>query len=166
MPTSKKNNTEPIPKRRYCYESHFSIRCKRSGQEGRTEGSFRRLCPQFSDPQGLAVAATTDNLNAFRLKEKAKAAQLERDKAAARENAQRLADVIVRISAKAGTGGRLFGSVTSREISEALEAQHGIIIEKNKIVLPENIKTYGAFDVKCKFGYEISGVIHVLVCEA
>ena len=73
--------------------------------------------------------------------------------------------MIVRISAKAGTGGRLFGSVTNREISEALEAQHGIVIEKNKIVLPEPIKTFGSFPVKCKLGFEISGTVNVLVTE-
>jgi large subunit ribosomal protein L9 len=71
----------------------------------------------------------------------------------------------VKVVAKAGANGRLFGAVTNKEISDALAKQHGMNIEKNKIVLSEPIKSYGAFDVKCKFGYEISGVIHVLVCE-
>jgi len=143
----------------------FQSDVKGQGKKGELKEVSEGYARNFLIPKGLAVAATTDNLNAFRLKEKAKAAQLERDKAAARENAARLADVIVRISAKAGTGGRLFGSVTSREISEALEAQHGIIIEKNKIVLPEPLKTFGSFPVKCKLGFEISGTINVLVTE-
>ena len=143
----------------------FQADVKGQGKKGELKEVSEGYARNFLIPKGLAVAATTDNLNAFRLKEKAKAAQLERDKAAAKENAQRLADVIVRISAKAGTGGRLFGSVTNREISEALEAQHGIVIEKNKIVLPEPIKTFGSFPVKCKLGFEISGTVNVLVTE-
>ena len=143
----------------------FQADVKGQGKKGELKEVSEGYARNFLIPKGLAVAATTDNLNAFRLKEKAKAAQLERDKAAARENAARLADVMVRISAKAGTGGRLFGSVTSREISEALEAQHGIVIEKNKIVLPEPLKTFGSFSVKCKLGFEISGTINVMVTE-
>ena len=73
--------------------------------------------------------------------------------------------MVVKVAAKAGNGGKLFGAVTSQEISDALKAQHGIEIEKQKIVQAEPIKTYGSFDVKCKFGYEINGTIHVLVVE-
>lgn len=67
---------------------------------------------------------------------------------------------------KAGDKGKLFGSVTSQEISDALRQQHEIEIEKNKIVQPEPIKTFGSFQVKAKLGYEISGTINVLVIEA
>ena len=116
-------------------------------------------------PKGLAVAATQDNLNAMKLRDAAKKRQMELEKAAAQENAKRLEGVIVKVQAKAGDNGRLFGSVTSKEISEALAEQHGIEIEKNKIVQAEPIKSFGSYDVKCKFGYEISGVIHVLVIE-
>ena len=116
-------------------------------------------------PKGLAVAATQDNLNAMKLRDAAKKKQIEKEKALAQENAAKLENVIVKIPAKAGDNGRLFGSVTSREISEALKAQFDIEIEKNKIVQSEPIKNYGSYEVKCKFGYEISGVIHVLVVE-
>lgn len=116
-------------------------------------------------PRKLAVEATTDNLNAFKLKEKAKAAQLEKDKATAREISKKLESVVLKIPAKAGASGRLFGSITSKEISDALSAQHGINIEKNKIVQTEPIKTFGAFEIKCKLGFEISGILHVLVTE-
>ncbi len=116
-------------------------------------------------PRGLAMAATTDNLNALKLKEKAKAAQLAKDKARAEEYAEKLGGCLVRISARAGEGGRLFGSVTSKEIAEALEKQHGVVIEKNKIVQSEPIKAYGSYEVKCKLGFEIAGTIHLLVTE-
>ena len=109
------------------------------------------------------MIATADNLNAMKLKEKAKAAQAAKERAEAQENAKKLEQVEVKVFAKAGSNGRLFGSVTSKEIAEALEAQHGIVIEKNKIVQPEPIKTFGKYDIKCKFGYEISGILHVVV---
>ena len=116
-------------------------------------------------PRKLAVEATADNLNAYKLKEKARAAALAAEKAKAEENAKLLESVVVKISARAGAGGKLFGAVTSKEISDALLAQHGIEIDSKKIVQAEPIKGYGSFEVKCKFGYEISGVIHVLVVE-
>lgn len=116
-------------------------------------------------PRKLAVEANADNMNALRLKEKARAAQTAAEKAKALENAKQLESIVVKISAKAGSNGKLFGSITSREISEALARQHGIEIEKQKIVQAEPIKNFGSYEVKCKFGYEISGTIHVMVTE-
>ena len=103
-------------------------------------------------PRKLASEATPDMLNAFKLKEKAKKAQMAREKAQAEENAKRLEGVVVKISARAGQGGRLFGAITSQEISDALREQHGIEIEKNKIVQSEPIKSFGNFEVKAKLG--------------
>ena len=116
-------------------------------------------------PRKLASEATPDMLNAFKLKEKAKKAQMAREKAQAEENAKRLEGVVVKINARAGQGGRLFGAITSQEISDALREQHGIEIEKNKIVQSEPIKSFGNFEVKAKLGYEVSGKINVLVVE-
>ena len=116
-------------------------------------------------PRKLAVEATADNMNALRLKEKAKAAAIAAEKAKALENAKQLESVVVKIAAKAGSAGKLFGAVTSQEISDALREQYGIEIEKQKIVQTEPIKSYGSYEVKCKFGYEINGVIHLLVVE-
>ncbi len=116
-------------------------------------------------PRKLASEATPDMLNAFKLKEKAKKAQMAREKAQAEENAKSLEGVVVKISARAGQGGRLFGAITSQEISDALREQHGIEIEKNKIVQSEPIKSFGNFEVKAKLGYEVSGKINVLVVE-
>ena len=116
-------------------------------------------------PRGLAVEATADNLNAMRLKDKARQAQIERERAQALEYAEKLGAVVVHLKAKAGAGGKLFGSVTSKEISEALAAQHDIVVEKNQIVQAEPIKQFGTYQVKCKLGYEITGTINVMVTE-
>lgn len=138
---------------------------KGKGKKGELKDVSDGYARNFLLPKKLAKEATADNLNTFKLQEKARLAQIEREKAEANENAKRLESLVVKVSAKAGANGRLFGAVTSKEISDALAEQHGLTIEKNKIVLPEPIKNYGSYDVKCKFGYEISGTIHVLVSE-
>ena len=102
----------------------------------------------------------------MKLKDKANAALIAKEKAEAEENAKRLSAITVTIRAKAGGAGKLFGSVTSQEISDALREQHGINIEKNKIVQAEPIKTFGSYTVKAKLGYEISANVSVLVIEA
>ena len=143
----------------------FSTDVRGQGKKGEMKEVSDGYARNYLLPRGLAVAATQDNLNAMKLRDAAKKRQMELEKAAAEENAKKLEGIIVKVKAKAGDSGRLFGSVTSKEISDALAEQHGIVIEKNKIVQSEPIKSFGSYDVKCKFGYEISGVIHVLVIE-
>ena len=87
-------------------------------------------------------------------------------KAEAEATAQRLKEITVQIKAKAGNGGRLFGAVTSKEISDALSEQFGISIPKAKIVQDEPIKAFGGYDLKCKLGYEVVGTLKVMVTEA
>lgn len=116
-------------------------------------------------PRKLAVEATADTLNSIKLKEKAKKAQFAKEKALAEENAKKLESIVVKIQAKAGAGGKLFGSVTSKEISDALLKQHDVVIDKNKIVQAEPIKSFGTYTVKCKLGFEVSGTINVIVVE-
>ena len=116
-------------------------------------------------PRKLATEATADNINAMKLKEKAKAAQTAREKAQAEAYAAQLGAVQVVVKAKAGSAGKLFGAVTSEAISRALKEQFDMDIEKNKIVQGEPIKAYGAYEVKAKLGYEVSATIHLLVVE-
>ena len=116
-------------------------------------------------PRKLASEATVDNINALKQKEKARARQIEMEKAQAIENAKKLEGVQVIVRAKSGGAGKLFGAVTSEAISKALKEQYDIDIEKNKIVQGDPIKSYGAYTVKAKFGYEISGSINLLVVE-
>ena len=138
---------------------------KGQGKKGELKEVSDGYARNYLLPRKLAVEANADNMNALRLKEKAKAAQIAAEKAKALENAKQLESIIVKISAKAGSNGKLFGSITSKEISDALAKQHGIEIEKQKIVQAEPIKNFGSYEVKCKFGYEISGTIHVMVTE-
>lgn len=143
----------------------FNVDVRGQGKKGELKEVSEGYGRNYLLPRKLAVEATADNMNTLRLKEKAKAAAIAAEKAKAEENAKQLESLMVKISAKAGSAGKLFGSITSKEISEALKEQFGIEIEKQKIVQTEPIKSFGSYDVKCKFGYEINGVIHVLVTE-
>ncbi len=143
----------------------FQQDVKGQGKKGELKEVSDGYARNYLMPRKLAVEATTDNLNAYKLQEKAKAAQIEKEKATARDIASRLKDMCVRITAKAGSSGKLFGAVTSKEIAEALSAQYGIELEKNRILQAEPIKTYGNYEVKIKLGYEISGMLKVQVSE-
>ena len=143
----------------------FNVDVKGQGKKGEMKEVSTGYARNYLLPRNLATEATADNLNAFKLKEKAKAAQIAKEKAQAQEYAAKLNGVQVTIRAKAGNNGKLFGAVTSQEISDALKAQFDMDIEKNKIVQSEPIKSYGSFTVKAKLGYEISGSINVLVVE-
>lgn len=144
----------------------FNVDVKGQGKKGEMKEVSDGYARNYLLPRKLASEATADNINTMKLKEKAKAALIAKEKAEAEENAKHLSAITVTIRAKAGGAGKLFGSVTSQEISDALREQHGINIEKNKIVQAEPIKTFGSYTVKAKLGYEISANVSVLVIEA
>ena len=138
---------------------------KGQGKKGQMIEASDGYARNFLLPRKLAVPATAENINTMQQQEKAKRAQEAAERAAALEMAEKLKECPVKLTAKAGNGGRLFGSVTSKEVSEALKAQHGIDIAKTKIVLPDPIKAFGTYQLKCKLGYEVSGTINVTVTE-
>ena len=119
----------------------------------------------FLLPRKLAVEATAENVNTMKMQDKAKQARLAEEKAQALAAAEQLKSCQEKIKARAGQGGKLFGSITSKEISDELKAQYGIDVGKSKIVLSDPIKSFGSFEVKCKLGSEVSGTIYVLVAE-
>lgn len=143
----------------------FNVDVRGQGKKGEMKEVSDGYARNYLLPRKLATEATADNINTMKLKEKARLAQIAKEKAQAEENAKKLGGVQVIIKAKAGNAGKLFGAVTSQEISDALKAQFDIDIEKNKIVQAEPIKTFGAYTVKAKLGYEVSGTINVLVVE-
>jgi len=139
---------------------------KGKGKKGEMVNVSDGYARNFLLPKKLAVLANPENISKMKADEKAKQKKFEEDKAKAQEVAAKLGDVLVKITARSGgDGGKLFGSITSKEISEELKEQHGIEIEKNKIVQADSIKSFGPYEIKCKLGFEISGTIHVLVVE-
>ncbi len=139
---------------------------KGQGKKGQLIEASDGYARNFLLPRKLAVEATADNLNKMKKQDEAKREREAAEKAEAQALAAKLESLQVIIRAKAGTGSRLFGSVTGRDVSEALKAQHGIDINKTKIVQDDPIKSFGSFELKCKLGYEVSGIIHVVVTEA
>jgi len=143
----------------------FNQDVKSQGKKGEMKEVSDGYARNFLLPKGLASEATADAVNSLKLKEKARLRQLEIEKKEALDNAKKLENLTVKIPAKAGSAGRLFGSVTSKEIAEALEAQSGISIEKNKIVQPDPIKSFGAYSVKVRLGHEVTGTLNIIVTE-
>lgn len=144
----------------------FTEDVKGKGKKGEMKDVADGYARNFLIPKGLAAEATTDTINTMKLKKKANDARIEEEKAQARAAAEKLKGAQVVIKAKAGESGKLFGSVTSQEISDALKEQFGIEIEKNRIVQGDPIKSYGSYTIKAKLGYEISGDINLIVTEA
>ncbi len=138
---------------------------KGKGKKGQMIEASDGYARNFLLPRKMAIEATADNINTMKMNDKAKAEQAAREKAQAQETAAKLKDVTVEIKAKSGNGGRLFGSITSAEISDALKQQFGIAIDKKKIVQDESIKSFGSFSVKAKLGYEITATISIHVSE-
>ncbi len=119
----------------------------------------------FLFPKKLAVIADAKVLSEAKSKAESKEFKLKEEKAAAKALAQRLAALTVNISASSGSDGRLYGSVTAKDISEKLAEQHKIDIDKRKLSLPENIKSYGTYEVEVKVYPEISAKLKVTVSE-
>ena len=136
---------------------------KGKGKKGQLIEAAEGYARNFLLPKGLAVEATADAVNTMKLQAKAKA------KADAEAKAEALAIVVkscqVKIAAKGGEGGKLFGAVTGKEIAGALKEQFGMEIDGKKLVLDQPIKSFGSYEVKAKLGFEVSGTVYVLVIE-
>ena len=126
-----------------------------------TEGYARN----FLFPKGLAVPADKKAIKDVQNREASRLHRLELEKAEALEQAERLSALLVKIKMGAGADGRLYGSVTSKDISEALEREHGIVVDRRKIVVNEPIKAYGSYVLDVKLFPEVTGRINLLVCE-
>ncbi len=138
---------------------------KGQGKKGQMIEVAEGYARNFLLPRKLAVLATADAMNTMRLQEKAKRAEEARLRAEAVETAEKLKNAPVKITARAGANGKLFGAVTSKEVSDALQAQYGIELGKQKIVMEEPIKAYGSYQLKAKLGFEVSGTVYVMVVE-
>lgn len=114
-------------------------------------------------PKGLAKEATEGNVRSLEKQKAIAAEKRAAEKAAAQQLAEKLKELTVNIETKGGEGGRLFGSITSKDISEALKKQHNIDIDKKKFVMENPIKTTGDFKVEVKLYTEVPGAVNVKV---
>lgn len=116
-------------------------------------------------PKKLAIEATADAVNTKKMNDKAAAEKAAKERAEALEISRKLREMTVTVTAKGGGAGRLFGSVTTQEIADALKQAYGIALDKRKIMLSETIKSVGTYTVQCKLGYEITAPLTVKIEE-
>lgn len=116
-------------------------------------------------PRGLAVEATEGNVRNLEKQKQIQKENEAKEKAKAEELASKLSKENIVIKTKAGEGGRLFGSITNKDISEAIEKQLGIKIDRRKIVLENPIKELGVVNVEAKLYTEVTGKFAVEVKE-
>ena len=118
----------------------------------------------FLLPKKLAIPADSKAINEVKNKEASKQHKLDVDRQNAQDIAKKLESIVVRFVYAAGPDKRLYGSVTSKEIAEALKKEHGIELDKRKITLAEPIKSFGTFKAEVRLFTDVNGTITVEVC--
>lgn len=134
------------------------------GKKGEMIEAAEGYARNYLLPRKLAIPATPDAINTMNLKEAARRKEEAANRAAAVATADKLRGKTVKVAAKGGSGGRLFGAVTGKEVSEAIAAQYGVEVTKQQLVL-DPIKTFGTHEIKAKLGYEVSVPFSVEVVE-
>ena len=119
----------------------------------------------FLFPRKLAVEATNKVLNEIKGQNEARQHRLEVELAEARALAAKLDTLLIKIHATSGADGRLYGSITAKDIADQLEKDYGITLDKRKIVLANPIRAYGQYDPDVKLYTDVTGKLHVLVCQ-
>lgn len=117
----------------------------------------------FLFPKNLAVEATTGNLSDLASKKANEEKKKEKEKQEAQALAKKLNSIMIEVVTKSGEGGRLFGSVTNKEIAEALKAKYGVELDRRKLEIKEPIKALGTFNVSAKLHPEVTAQFQVHV---
>ena len=119
----------------------------------------------FLLPKKLAVEANNSNLTKLKAKQESNAYKKGEEKKEAEQIKEKLSKITLEIKVKAGENGKIFGGVTSKEISEQLQKQHKITLDKRKIELKETIKSLGSFNVHIKLFEDIIGKLNVKIVQ-
>ena len=138
---------------------------KAQGKKGQLVEVSDGYARNFLIPKKLAVEANAQNMSELKNAETKKRIQEEKELAAAKENAAKLEGVMVKIQRSCGEDEKLYGSVGTKDIAEALAEQFGIEIDKRKIVLSDPIKTYGTYTVTVKLHPSVSGKISFVITK-
>ncbi len=137
---------------------------KSIGKKGTLVNVSDGYARNFLLPKGLAIEATAGALGEMKSKQESERHRLEQELILAKENAAKLSGKTVKVIAKAGQNGKLFGSVTSKEISEAIKAQYSISVDKRKIDVAD-IKNFGTYEAEVKFPQGVTAKVSVQVGE-
>lgn len=133
------------------------------GKKGTIKNVSDGYATNFLFPKGLAVPATDKAINELKQAEAAQKKKLENEIAAAKALAAQLSSVTLVISLSAGADERPYGSVTSKEIAETLEASYGIALDKRKIDLERPIKSFGDAEVTVKLGHSVNAKLKISI---
>jgi large subunit ribosomal protein L9 len=138
---------------------------KKVGKKGDILEVSEGYARNFLLPKGLAVQATSTNLNAVNQQKKSEERKQQQAVDEATLMAAQLSKIEVSIAVKIGEGGKLFGSVTGKDIADALKKYHNIDIDKRKIELKETVKGLGDYEAVIKVHPEITSKIkvHIIV---
>ena len=144
----------------------FTQDVKGSGKKGEIKNVADGYARNMLFPKGYAIEATNENLNKLAGQQSSAQHKIDVEKQAASEAAAKIKDKKVTIKAKAGSNDRLFGSVTSAQVADAINEQFGIKVSKKKINLSSEIKNFGSFKATVKFYAGISQDIDIEVEKA
>lgn len=138
---------------------------KGTGKKGELINVADGFARNFLFPKNLAIEANAQAMNELKAKDAAAARKLQLEKDAAQSFADKMNEKTVKISQKAGSNGKLFGSVTAAEVSAAIAQQYGVEVDRRKLTLSEDIKSYGNYEGEIKFGFGITAKIFIMVVE-
>ena len=134
------------------------------GKKGELVNASDGYARNFLFPKGLAAEANAQAMSELKNKKQAEKYRIDTETAAAKAAAERVSGKTIHITAKAGQNGKLFGSVTSKEIAEKVKAEFGIETDKRKIIV-DDIKQFGTYEFEIKLYQGISAKLYVMVGE-
>lgn len=138
---------------------------KGKGKKGEIKNVADGYAQNFLIKQGLAIEANNANISTLEGQKKKEDKRAAEELAEAKKLGEQLEKITVELSAKAGEGGRLFGSITTKQIAEELQKKHGIKIDKRKMELADAIRTLGSTKVPVKLHHEVLATLTVHVKE-
>ncbi|NCC87139.1 MAG: 50S ribosomal protein L9 [Clostridia bacterium] len=135
------------------------------GKKGELVNASDGYARNFLFPRDFAIPADAQNMTELKNAEQSKNHKIETEKAEAQASADKISDKIIKITAKAGKGGKLFGSITAKEIAEQIKKEYSINVDKRKITV-DDIKTFGTYEAEIKLYNGIIAKIKVQVSES
>jgi large subunit ribosomal protein L9 len=139
---------------------------KGKGKKGEIKNVADGYAQNFLIKQGLAVEASPANLSALEAQKRREQKQAQQELEQAKKQKEQLEKITLEFTAKSGEGGRLFGSITSKQIAEELLKKHQIKIDKRKIEMEDAIRSLGVTKVPIKLHHEVTAILNVHVKEA
>jgi len=136
---------------------------KSQGKKGQMVEVSDGYARNFLFPKGLAVSASSANVNDMKTKQAAEAARKEKELQLAKELAEELKKVSLKLKIKAGENGRLFGAVSNANIADELKKQHGFDVDKKAIILDGVIKSTGTFEIQVKIHSKVTARFSVII---